>query len=69
MSLHIKAPNIGKIITMTKIESGKIRSKHYPDLQLSSERKLSKDFIANHFIYSENAALHVKSSHDTVRRN
>ena len=59
-SLHVKAPNFGKIITMTKIGSSKIRSKHYPNLQLSPERKLSKDFfIANHFIYSHNAALHV----------
>lgn len=40
-SLHIKAPNIGKIKTMTKIESDKIRSKQYADLQLSSVRKLA----------------------------
>ena len=60
-SLQITAPNIGKIITMTTIESGKklIKSKLYPELQLSSERKLWKDFIANHLIYSQKAAMHV----------
>lgn len=62
MSLHIKVPNIGKIIIiiMTTIESSQIRSKLDPDLQLISESKLSKDFfIANHFSYSHNTSLQV----------
>ena len=47
MSLHIKVPNIGKIIIiiMTTIESSQIRSKLDPDFAIKLRKQAIKRFL------------------------